>query len=201
MGRIVRGTIYRGGDTPWTNARILFDLKKGSFTANRQYPQDRIIATTNGVGYFEVELWTNAQGFRPSEWRCKLPDNEEFNFILPIGSTPIDLSELRAATSWSPPLSLAGILDQYFLTPTEGGQLIAAAIAAITPASISAESIAAREFSPTTIDPGNTATFTGAINFLLQAVRDLQNAAIPQNFVTYNGQTLTHNGQPLTYTP
>ena len=55
-----------------------------------------------------------------------------------------------------------------------------------------------RSFSPTAIDPGDNATILQAINFLLQAVRDLQ---IPANVVTYNGQPLTYNGQTVTYTP
>jgi hypothetical protein len=119
MGRIVKGTIYHGTDQPWANTRITFELKKGSFTANRQYPKDRVVALTDALGYFEADLWVNAEGLQPSKWICRLPDGENFDFVLPTGAIPIDLSELRVSQSWTTPSSLSDILDPYFLSPDE----------------------------------------------------------------------------------
>jgi len=68
---------------------------------------------------------------------------------------------------------------------------------AITPTSIGAEPSGTRTFTPTLADPGNSASLTDAVNFLLAKARDQTSSG---QTVTYNGDIVTHLGQTVTYT-
>jgi hypothetical protein len=100
--RKVFGTIHDSRDQPWANQRVTFVLRVGSFTSATQYPRKRVEATTNSVGYFEVDLWANSDGLLPTTYQCKLPDADEFDFRLSNGVAPINLSELRGLGGFRP---------------------------------------------------------------------------------------------------
>jgi hypothetical protein len=120
--RKVFGTIHDSRDMPWANQRVTFVLRVGSFTAATQYPRKRVEATTNSVGYFEVDLWANSDGLLPTTYQCKLPDADEFDFRLSNGVAPINLSELRGlgGISTQVPQTLLEQLQPYFLSISAG---------------------------------------------------------------------------------
>jgi hypothetical protein len=120
--RKVFGTIHDSRDQPWANQRVTFVLRVGSFTSATQYPRKRVEATTNSVGYFEVDLWANSDGLLPTTYQCKLPDADEFEFRLSNGVAPINLSELRGlgGISTQVPQTLLEQLQPYFLSQSQG---------------------------------------------------------------------------------
>jgi hypothetical protein len=120
--RKVFGTIHDSRDLPWANQRVTFVLRVGSFTSATQYPRKRVEATTNSVGYFEVDLWANSDGLLPTTYQCKLPDADEFDFRLSNGVAPINLSELRGlgGISTQVPQTLLEQLQPYFLSISAG---------------------------------------------------------------------------------
>jgi hypothetical protein len=120
--RRVFGTIHDSRDMPWANQRVTFVLRVGSFTSATQYPRKRVEATTNSVGYFEVDLWANSDGLLPTTYQCKLPDADEFDFRLSNGIAPINLSELRGlgGISTQVPQTLFEQLQPYFLSQSQG---------------------------------------------------------------------------------
>lgn len=98
------GRVTRTDGTPWRNAKVSFRRCRGTHTPTSQFPPDTIIAHTNQDGDLYsvsgdilisgVYLWCNAEGFSFTPYVCNLP-NDAFEFKLPIGTTPITLSELR----------------------------------------------------------------------------------------------------------
>jgi hypothetical protein len=99
MYRRVRGTIYRtDGITPWSFCGVKFQRVKGSYTALIQYPPDAIEVTSNNLGEITVDLWCNQEGESPTWYTCYLPNNDYFKFIVPSGTTTLELSFLRESS-------------------------------------------------------------------------------------------------------
>lgn len=95
--RDVVGRVLRTDGTPWESGVVHFRLTPGSFTPTEQFPESQVEALTDATGAFSVSLWTNEEGDKASRYVCRLPNQETFDFTLPLGDgTPIELSTLRA---------------------------------------------------------------------------------------------------------
>lgn len=119
--RKVFGTIHTSQDTPWEGAKVVFILQQGSYTPANQYPKKRVVAVTDATGYFEADLWCSAEGIIQTRYLCRLPGDQEFEFVLPIGGD-INLSTLRGGEGLlvTPIDTIVDLLDPYFLTQAEG---------------------------------------------------------------------------------
>lgn len=96
--RKVIGTVLLPSGIPSTNNRVIFELVASGYDANTHYVSAQIPAYLDASGTLGVgiDLWTNAESLNPSKYRCTLPDGSSFEFVLPVGSDPADLAELRA---------------------------------------------------------------------------------------------------------
>lgn len=113
--RTVKTKILKGDGTPWSNARVNFVLINNSFTDTAQYPKSTVRALTNQQGEMQADLWINTEGDKPTKWRCFLPSKESFEFNIPPGSTPIEVSVLREDYQEGTPQynSLITYIDDY----------------------------------------------------------------------------------------
>jgi hypothetical protein len=103
MYRRVRGTIFKtDGITPWAFCKVKFQRIKGSYTTLIQYPPDAIEVSSNNLGEITVDLWCNQEGESPTWYTCYLPNNDYFKFVVPSGTTTLELSFLRES-SITPP--------------------------------------------------------------------------------------------------
>ncbi len=95
--RRVFGTLLNGDTTPLVGVVVPFSLQPGSFTGTASLPSDNLSATTNSAGYFQIDLWTNADGLTPSRWRTRLPGGQYVEFLLPYeDGSDIDFATLRS---------------------------------------------------------------------------------------------------------
>jgi hypothetical protein len=94
--RRVTGVIRKINNQPWGNAELSFEIDKGTFTTEANFPLNNVQVRTDASGLFEVELWCNSEGTIPTEYICSLPDRARFNFVLTPGTTPVSLQFLRA---------------------------------------------------------------------------------------------------------
>jgi hypothetical protein len=101
--RIVYGKLERLDGSPWGNAPLVFELISGSYTLDALHPRDRRSTKTNTSGEFAKGLWCSGEGVVPAEIRCYLPSGETVSFILPAGTTPINISALLANGQPVPP--------------------------------------------------------------------------------------------------
>lgn len=93
--RAVNGLVRKATGDPWGNAQINFALVSRSFTETAQYPANSFDLVTNPDGTFSTNLWCNEEGDRASSYRCTLPDGSSFNFVVPVGVSPINISVLE----------------------------------------------------------------------------------------------------------
>jgi hypothetical protein len=113
MYRQVRGVVYRtDGITPWAFCRVKFQRVKGSYTALIQYPPDAIEVSSNNLGEITVDLWCNQEGESPTWYTCYLPNNDYFKFVVPSGTTTLELSFLRES-SITPPQPGYNTIKEY----------------------------------------------------------------------------------------
>ena len=101
--RVFGNIKYPESDLPWANARIFFVLERGSYTSSTQYPSKRVSTQADALGDFEIELWANGEGLRESNWRCVLPDGDNFVFVLSPNVSEVPFSSLRNSEPWIPP--------------------------------------------------------------------------------------------------
>lgn len=109
MKRLVLGKIYKAADIPWLNARGYIQLLNNSYTNFIQYPENRINYITNSLGDIKNDLdqdlfiWCNEEGNISSKFRLFLPSGKFFDFTVPVGTSPIQLSVLRENLNSSQP--------------------------------------------------------------------------------------------------
>jgi hypothetical protein len=132
LKRLVVGKIYRNDDTPWLNARGYIQLLNNSYTNLIQYPENRIEYITDTLGNIknslvtDLFLWCNEEGNIESKFRFFLPSGKYFDFTVPVGTSPIELSVLRENLNSSQPgyQSIVNYID----TAIEGLQLVSTQI-------------------------------------------------------------------------
>jgi hypothetical protein len=95
MERLVTGRIKRLNNTPWANCTVNFRLSFNSYTSDYQYPISRTSVKTDNFGYFQLVLWCSEEGEASTEYICTIAGVDEFKFVLPVGTIPLDLSNLR----------------------------------------------------------------------------------------------------------
>lgn len=103
--RVVTATILRADNSPWVGGVVSFLLDKGSYTASEEHPRDLKKATTDNAGQISISLWVNSEGIIPTKWICTHPSGESFEFVLPAGISPVNLSWLRSQNATLPPSS------------------------------------------------------------------------------------------------
>lgn len=109
MKRLVLGKIYKTDDSPWLNARGYIQLLNNSYTNFIQYPENRINYITNSLGEIknvlaeDLFIWCNEEGNIHSIFRLFLPSGKFFDFTVPVGTSPIQLSVLRENLNSSQP--------------------------------------------------------------------------------------------------
>lgn len=131
MKRLVVGKVYKIDDTPWLNARGYIQLLNNSYTNLIQYPENKINYITNESGDIKNSLgsdlfiWCNEEGNIPSKFRFFLPSGRYFDFTVPVGTFPIQLSVLRENLNSSQPgyQSLVNYVDESIENAIENLQL------------------------------------------------------------------------------
>jgi hypothetical protein len=114
--RTITGQVS-GNGFPLANRVVSFTLLDGSYTSATQYIQHETTAITDELGDFTATLWANGEGEVETQYKCTLPDGETFLFVLPAGTTPITLSELRGSGYSS---SVGGSASTYNLLIEQG---------------------------------------------------------------------------------
>lgn len=76
---------------------VRYSLRRDSYTADGTIPTGDVFATVGTDGVAEASLWPNAEGLTPSHYTYWLPDGNSGDFVLPEGTTPISLEEIRLA--------------------------------------------------------------------------------------------------------
>jgi hypothetical protein len=109
LKRLVVGKVYKSDDTPWLNVRGYIQLLNNSYTNLIQYPENRIEYITDTLGNIKNSLggdlfiWCNEEGNIESKFRFFLPSGKYFDFTVPVGTSPIQLSVLRENLNSSQP--------------------------------------------------------------------------------------------------
>lgn len=93
--RLVVGEINRADNQPWVSAPVLFYLSPGQYNISTQYAESFVEAYTNYLGQIKVLLYASDFDTNPIQYTCCLPDGETFDFTVPPGDEPINLSVLR----------------------------------------------------------------------------------------------------------
>jgi hypothetical protein len=108
--RIVTDHLEHADGKPWANAVVWYRLT-GSYTLTTTYPIDNLRAETDENGDYEIELWTNAEGLKPSKHIRRTPDGKEVAVVVPAGDTPISFSLLQAASEPVPPAQQPSLIE------------------------------------------------------------------------------------------
>lgn len=93
----VKIKVTRVDGTPWKRGIVSFLIVNGSFTNTDQFPGNTPIKVKlNDLGENTITLWAEDEGELETEYQCSLPNEETFNFSIPIpGLTFYELSWLR----------------------------------------------------------------------------------------------------------
>jgi hypothetical protein len=94
--RTVTGTFLKPDGTPLYRRKVKFDLQPGSYTPEDSFAPHVVSATIDVNGDFTVDLWANGEGDFASVYKCTMPGNEKFYFVLPEAGGDLTFSEVRA---------------------------------------------------------------------------------------------------------
>jgi hypothetical protein len=111
--RKIVGTIYTADGLPKVNASGRIQLQGNSFTPDKQYLISGVRYRTDSqgrlfnpvTGELGISLWVNSEGQIPTRYKFYFSDGSEFEFVLPAGISPINLSELRSQEVLNSPTS------------------------------------------------------------------------------------------------
>lgn len=110
MQRLVIHYLQNSLGEPVVGKAVVFELKKGGHKDNTFYPGSKVVAISDENGYVEAELWVNGESESEVCYTVTLPGCEKFDFVIPVGDTPITLGALKeAGLSWEDPKYLATI--------------------------------------------------------------------------------------------
>lgn len=95
--RVLTGTTYQPDGSFWPAGGLhVIQLKRLSYVAGGTFPTAPITAINDVNGAWSAELWTNAEGLRPSRYSLTYPDGSSEEFVLPAGESAISIEALRA---------------------------------------------------------------------------------------------------------
>lgn len=95
--RTLYGITLSPDGSPWPiGGEHTAQLKNLSYTAAGTFPTAPITTTNDAQGAWEMDLWCNAEGFKPSKYSLTYPNGDTETFILPAGEGPISIEEIRA---------------------------------------------------------------------------------------------------------
>lgn len=110
--RTVIETFAAPDGTPLAGARYTFRLTQDSWSDDTFHPPADVTDVTGEDGSISVDLWCNAEGFKPTQYEFTLAGYASIMFVLPVGEITVSLRELLAAqevTEWSTPSVLTAI--------------------------------------------------------------------------------------------
>ena len=93
--RLVVGQLKGADNAPLRSLAVYFYLAPGQYDVATQYGETLVETCTTYLGNIEVELWVSDIASQPTQYSCSLPDGSSFDFFIPTGTVPIDLSLLR----------------------------------------------------------------------------------------------------------
>jgi hypothetical protein len=100
----VSGIIHKIDGNPWENAKIGFDLSRGSYTPDALQPKCPKIVHCDSLGQFETNLWINQEGLIADLYICTMPDGSDFRFSIPKNISEAKITFLRTLTNSPTPI-------------------------------------------------------------------------------------------------
>jgi hypothetical protein len=93
--RLVQGKIIKADNSPWVGGVVIFSLGAGSFGPGETRPADFVQIAVDALGLISASLWVTEGNYGDPCWNCRLPNGESFRFQVPIGTSVLQLEDLR----------------------------------------------------------------------------------------------------------